>query len=75
MKLGLHHFCLLLGSIQSYVLDIENSNSQIITVDEAPVHIELFYESLCPGCRNFITTMLFPAFDKLKDSGIMKVIP
>jgi len=45
----------------------------LITVEEAPVTVELYYESFCPGCRQFITTQLFPTFNKLKDTGIMKV--
>ena len=60
--------------VSSYVLDVDDmSNSMIIAIDDAPVLVELYYESFCPGCRAFITTMLYPAFDKLRDSGIMKV--
>jgi len=64
-----------LGSflVNGYVIDVEFSDSMIIAVDDSPVLIELYFESFCPGCRNFITTMLYPAFDKLRDSGIMKV--
>eukprot|EP00090_Calanus_glacialis_P005123 TRINITY_DN1393_c0_g1_i4.p1 TRINITY_DN1393_c0_g1~~TRINITY_DN1393_c0_g1_i4.p1 ORF type:complete len:242 (-),score=65.48 TRINITY_DN1393_c0_g1_i4:299-1024(-) len=58
--------------VSGYVLDIEFSDSMIINVDDSPVLVELYYESFCPGCRNFLTTMLYPAFDKLRDSGIMK---
>ena len=49
------------------------SSIQVVSQDSAPVLVELFYESFCPGCRAFITTMLYPAFDKLKDTGIMEV--
>ena len=59
--------------VSGYVLDIEFSDSMIINVDDSPVLVELYYESFCPGCRNFITTQLYTAFDKLRDSGIMKV--
>merc|ERR1719500_1187964 len=45
----------------------------ILEWEEAPVTVELYYESFCPGCRAFITTMLFPTFQKLQDTGIMKV--
>ena len=60
--------------VSGYVIDVEFSDSMIIAVDDSPVLIELYFESFCPGCRNFITTMLYPAFDKLRDSGIMKVL-
>lgn len=49
------------------------SSSALVTPDDAPVLVELYYESFCPGCKHFITTMLAPTFDKLKDTGIMKI--
>ena len=58
---------------QSYVLDVENSDSVVITVDAEPVLVELYYESLCPGCRQFITGMLSPTWDLMKDTGTMQV--
>merc|ERR1711862_678776 len=59
--------------VSSYVISDDISDSIIIGVDDSPVLVELYYESFCPGCRNFITTMLYPTFDKLRDAGIMKV--
>ena len=58
---------------QSFVLDIDNSNSLVITADPEPVLVELYYESLCPGCRQFITSMLSPTWDLMKDTGTMQV--
>ena len=58
---------------QSYVLDVDNSNSMVITVDPEPVLVELYYESLCPGCRQFITSMLGPTWDLMRDTGTMQV--
>ena len=58
---------------QSYVLEIDNSNSVVITVEPEPVLVELYYESLCPGCRQFITGMLGPTWDLMKDTGTMQV--
>ena len=58
---------------QSYVLDVENSDSVVITVDPEPVLVELYYESLCPGCRQFITGMLSPTWDLMKGTGTMQV--
>jgi len=38
-----------------------------------PVEITLFYEALCPACSGFIRRQLVPAFNRLKDTGILKV--
>jgi len=38
-----------------------------------PVLVELYYETLCPSCRKFISNVLFPTFQKLKKSHIMDV--
>lgn len=37
--------------------------------DSGPVEVALFYETMCPECRNFITTQLKPTYDKLLRSG------
>jgi len=55
-----------------FVLDLHYSQSRLVTMDDTPVLVELYYESLCPGCRNFISTMIYPTFDKLRDTGIVK---
>ena len=51
-------------AVSGYVIDVENSNALLLSKDDSPVLVELYYESLCPGCRRFISTMLYPAFDK-----------
>lgn len=38
-----------------------------------PVLIELYYESYCGGCRNFIREQLFPAFQELYETGIFDI--
>lgn len=38
----------------------------------SPVAISLYFESLCPGCREFITTMFYPTWKTFKSTGIMK---
>ncbi|TRY57422.1 hypothetical protein DNTS_031419 [Danionella cerebrum] len=39
------------------------------------VEISLYYESLCPGCRSFITEQLFPTWVLLKDIMRVHLIP
>lgn len=76
MARSISHLIYLFSSVylvHGYVLDVDFSDSMIVAVDDSPVLVELYYESFCPGCRAFINTMLYPAFDKLRDSGIMKI--
>lgn len=49
-----------------YGQDLRNKESQ-------PVLIELFYETYCGGCRQFITQQLYPAFTKLYSTGIFDI--
>ncbi|XP_077981320.1 gamma-interferon-inducible lysosomal thiol reductase-like [Glandiceps talaboti] len=38
-----------------------------------PVQVTLYFESLCPGCRGFIKSQLYPTFQILSNSNIMNV--
>lgn len=40
-----------------------------------PVKVELYYESLCPGCRTFMSSMLFPTFVLLSDIMDLTLVP
>lgn len=40
-----------------------------------PIEVGLYYESLCPGCRGFLTTMLFPTWILLNNIMTVKLVP
>lgn len=48
-------------------------NNHVRVSDANPVLIELYYESLCGGCRQFILEQLYPAFQKLFSTGIFDI--
>ncbi|KAM8939003.1 gamma-interferon-inducible lysosomal thiol reductase [Pelodytes ibericus] len=43
--------------------------------NDAAVQIELYYESLCGGCRNFIVTQFFPTWLMLNDIINVTLVP
>lgn len=43
------------------------------TVDAAPVTVSLYYESLCPGCKQVILQQLYPTYQSLRGTGILKI--
>ncbi|KAI3368216.1 hypothetical protein L3Q82_007937 [Scortum barcoo] len=40
-----------------------------------PVSVTLYYESLCPACRVFITQQLFPTWTMLQDIMTLTLVP
>ncbi|XP_034039543.1 gamma-interferon-inducible lysosomal thiol reductase-like [Thalassophryne amazonica] len=50
-----------------------NRTQTHLTAD--PVQLVLYYESLCPACRWFITQMLFPTWVMLKDILSVTLVP
>ena len=34
-----------------------------------PVHMDLYYESLCPYCQDFIQNQMTPTWDNLESTG------
>ncbi|XP_016331558.1 gamma-interferon-inducible lysosomal thiol reductase-like [Sinocyclocheilus anshuiensis] len=41
----------------------------------APVNVSLYYESLCPGCRQFLVLQLVPTFIMLQDIMDIDLVP
>ncbi|GAA6104016.1 gamma-interferon-inducible lysosomal thiol reductase-like, partial [Tachysurus ichikawai] len=39
------------------------------------VNVSLYYESLCPGCREFLVAQLMPTFIMLNDIMNLALIP
>ena len=40
-----------------------------------PVNITLYYESLCPGCKEFIKEQLYPVWTELKNIMNAEFVP
>lgn len=43
------------------------------TPDAAPVEVTLYFESLCPGCKQWLLNTAYPAYLKLASSGILNI--
>ncbi|GAU93315.1 hypothetical protein RvY_05276 [Ramazzottius varieornatus] len=48
---------------------------EISSVNADVVHVELYYESLCPDCKNFIKEQLFPTAQKVGKIMNLTLIP
>ena len=45
------------------------------TRDGAAVPLALYYETLCPDCKNFIQTQLWPAYQKVGSIMNVTLVP
>lgn len=57
--------CNALLQCQDYFMTVQSGDDS--------VKVDLYYEALCPYCRQFITEQLFPVWNKLYDTKIMNV--
>ena len=66
------------------ILETDNlkpSNPETISVsrcyreDVPTIDVNLYYEALCPGCMNFVSTELYPMFQKLHKYVNLKLLP
>ncbi|CAG5132988.1 unnamed protein product [Candidula unifasciata] len=62
-------------ALECGVYDQCKKNEWTLNQDAAPVNFALYYESLCPYCKNFITTMLYPTYLKLSSITNLTLIP
>ena len=61
--LALLAFCATTAVVQGVPAPVADHGGSNVVV------VSLFYETLCPECRNFITTQLQPTYQKLLRSG------
>ena len=61
--------------------NLKQSNLETISVsrcyreDVPTIDVNLYYEALCPGCMNFVSTELYPMFQKLHKYVNLKLLP
>eukprot|EP00063_Salmo_salar_P070693 XP_014045528.1 PREDICTED: gamma-interferon-inducible lysosomal thiol reductase-like [Salmo salar] len=53
---------------------LETNATKPNTLDQS-VQVELYYESLCPACRYFLTSQLFPTWTMLQDAMNVTLVP
>lgn len=86
LKCGLYEYCQETAwkeSPKGAISDqsMHHGDDSIVTpvsiVTATPVTVTLYFESLCPGCRQFINTQAYPAYQKLANTGILdlKFVP
>ena len=61
------------GSTQTTDIISKTEPRNTTKPDASPVKVTLYYESLCPDCKQFIQYQWYPAYQKLQSSGILDV--
>uniref|UniRef100_A0A8C7MT18 Gamma-interferon-inducible lysosomal thiol reductase n=1 Tax=Oncorhynchus kisutch TaxID=8019 RepID=A0A8C7MT18_ONCKI len=51
------------------------ANATMPNTQVQPVQVELYFESLCPGCRLFLTSQLFSTWTMLQDIMSVTLVP
>lgn len=51
----------------------EKKQKSTKNLDAPPVNVTLYYESLCPSCKQVFLYQIWPSFEKLKSTGILNL--
>lgn len=61
-----------LSSLGMFLLQVEE---QCFPQKAKPTSIDLYYETLCPGCRIFIASQLYPTWEKVPQLINITLVP
>ena len=53
--------------------DVVRKQQPLSVLDAAPVNVTLYFEALCPDCKQVFLYQIWPAFERLKTSGILNL--
>lgn len=67
-----HSSCVSSSQVLKQCLEKNASRSGLAA---EPVQVGLYYESLCPGCREFLVEMIMPTWILLNDIMTVHLVP
>ena len=70
---GVAEFCEIMKVEKNPGIKQTDPEKVIPVAAAAPVNVSLYYESLCPGCRDLIRSQIFPTYLTLKSTGILNI--